>query len=203
MDEDFAEETTSLNKTFTSGASSSNSTTVALTTEPSPRIKMAGEDVFTEACVKTWQSSRIKAWESRYLSPETYYYRFVTPGEGQQMGAWSPKEHKLFMDRYEEWISNGWKIGASWGLFSTSIPHRVGYQCMNYYRKLVEKKKLEDPSYELVDGKLKQTKRQDAPGNDSNIPTSELGPDWEREDVKQLEKNVDSWLKQYHKRSGW
>jgi hypothetical protein len=31
------------------------------------RSKMVGEDVFTEACVKTWQGSRIKAWEHRYL----------------------------------------------------------------------------------------------------------------------------------------
>lgn len=29
--------------------------------------KRAGEDVFTKECVKTWQGSRIKAWESRYI----------------------------------------------------------------------------------------------------------------------------------------
>ncbi|CAO3636362.1 unnamed protein product [Cunninghamella echinulata] len=162
-------------------------------------MKSVGENVFTESCVKTWQVPRIKAWEGRYLNPEGYYYRFVTPGEGQQNGGWSTSEHKLFIKRYDEWIANGWKIGASWGLFSKAIPHRVGYQCMNYYRKLVENRKLKDPSYEIIDGKLKQTRKEVLIGT---TPTTELGSEWEQEYVKQIEKNVDMWLKQYHQRSG-
>lgn len=71
---------------------------------------------------------------------------------------------------------------------------------MNYYRKLLEKKTLKDSSYEVVDGKLKQTKRGDISGVDP--PTTVLGPDWESEHVKQMEKNVDMWLKQHHQRSG-
>jgi hypothetical protein len=71
---------------------------------------------------------------------------------------------------------------------------------MNYYRKLLEKKTLKDASYEVVDGKLKQTKKGDISGVDP--PTMVLGPDWESDHVKQVEKNVDMWLKQHHQRSG-
>ncbi|KAI7904042.1 uncharacterized protein BX663DRAFT_417228, partial [Cokeromyces recurvatus] len=161
---------------------------------------LIGEDVFTRDCVKTWQGSRIKAWENRFLSPEGYYYRFVLPGEGQQNGAWSAAEHRLFMNRYNEWMEKGYKIGASWGLFSKTIPHRVGYQCMNYYRKLVSEGKLKDDSYEIVDGKLKQTNKGFAPG--TIIPTTELGPEWKQEEIRQQEREVDGWLKEFHGRSG-
>ncbi|KAI9316691.1 hypothetical protein BX666DRAFT_1838732, partial [Dichotomocladium elegans] len=163
--------------------------------------KPVGEDVFTESCVKTWQTSRIKAWEGRYTNPEGYYFRFVVPREGQQNGGWSQSEHKLFMARYNEWISHGWKIGTSWGLFSRGIPHRVGYQCMNYYRKLVGENKIKDESYAIVDGKLKQVHKERAPTGE--VPTTELGAEWASDDVKQVEKDVDRWLKQYHSRSGF
>ncbi|KAJ2795474.1 hypothetical protein H4R21_005096, partial [Coemansia helicoidea] len=42
-------------------------------------------------------------------------------------------------------------IGANgqWGIFSMTIPGRVGYQCSNYYRYLVENRLLHDPNYVL------------------------------------------------------
>mmetsp|Transcript_7626 Transcript_7626/g.9454 ORF Transcript_7626/g.9454 Transcript_7626/m.9454 type:complete len:193 (-) Transcript_7626:53-631(-) len=40
-------------------------------------------------------------------------------------------------------------ISGKWGLFSMGIPGRVGYQCSNYYRHLVESGVIEDPNYEL------------------------------------------------------
>ncbi|KAG0164971.1 hypothetical protein DFQ30_009145 [Apophysomyces sp. BC1015] len=162
--------------------------------------KLVGEDVFARSCVKEWQGSRIKAWEGRYLNAEGYYYRFVVPGEGQRNGGWSKDEHKLFMGRYSEWISRGWKIGASWGLFSKGIPHRVGYQCMNYYRKLVSDNKIRDESYAMVDGKLKQIHKDRAPTGE--IPTTDIGSEWQLEDVKQVERDVDLWLREFHNRSG-
>ncbi|KAG2237699.1 hypothetical protein INT48_009637 [Thamnidium elegans] len=175
--------------------------------EPSPKStttttlkrKRVGEDVFTRESVKQWQGSRIKAWENRYMSPEGFYYRFVAPGEGQQNGGWSAQEQKLFMNRYNEWISKGYKIGSSWGLFSCGIPHRVGYQCMNYYRKLVSDGKLQDDSYITVDGKLKQTHKERLSGT---VPNTELGPEWKDPEVKEDEKNIDQWLKEFHGRSG-
>lgn len=70
---------------------------------------------------------------------------------------------------------------------------------MNYYRKLVENKKLKDESYEIIDGKLKQTRKDLLTGS---TPTTDLGSEWDDDYVKQIEKNVDAWLKQYHQRSG-
>lgn len=132
-------------------------------------------------------------------SPEGFYYRFVAPGEGQQNGGWSGQEQKLFMKRYEEWITNGWKIGSSWGLFSCGIPHRVGYQCMNFYRKLVSDGTLQDESYITIDGKLKQVHKERLSGI---VPSTELGPEWKDEEVREEEKNIDQWLKELHGRSG-
>lgn len=124
----------------------------------------------------------------------------IVPGEGQRNGVWTSSEHKLFMERYKEWMAKGWKIGASWGLFSKTIPHRVGYQCMNYYRRLVAEKKIHDPSYAMVDGKLKQVQKDRGTGGTPAI--SKLGEEWESEQVKEIERNVDRWLKEYHHRSG-
>ncbi|KAF7729339.1 hypothetical protein EC973_004595 [Apophysomyces ossiformis] len=162
--------------------------------------KLVGEDVFTRSSVKEWQAPRIKAWEGRYLRATITDSLWIVPGEGQRNGGWSREEHKLFMERYNEWISRGWKIGASWGLFSKEIPHRVGYQCMNYYRKLVSERKLQDESYAIIDGKLKQIHKDRAPGGE--IPTTDLGSEWDGEDVKEVERNVDLWLKEFHNRSG-
>ncbi|KAI8967373.1 hypothetical protein BDF20DRAFT_829740 [Mycotypha africana] len=156
-----------------------------------------GEDVFTRQSVKNWQEPRIKAWQSRYTSPEAFYFRFVTPGEGVKTGPWSPAEQALFMKRYNEWVEKEYKIGASWGMFSCAIPHRVGYQCMGNYRRLLSAGQLTDDSYETINGKLKQTNRGKPPGY--KVPVMDkLGPEWEDEEVKEIEKNVDQWVKEFH-----
>ncbi|KAL0082160.1 hypothetical protein J3Q64DRAFT_1633566 [Phycomyces blakesleeanus] len=158
-----------------------------------------GEDTFSEASVKEWQTPRIKAWESRRSTPETFYFRFVAPGEGQSNGKWSKEEHKCFMDRYEEWIASGRKMGHSWGLFSIKIPHRVGYQCMNYYRRLVRRGEIKDNAYDTTNGVLKHVGRERA---SVTISSTELGPEWETEHVKNIEKNVNNWIKEFHNSTG-
>ncbi|KAI9282345.1 hypothetical protein BY458DRAFT_428796 [Sporodiniella umbellata] len=171
--------------------------TLSVTEPPTKKRKRAGEDVFAREVVKTWQASRIKAWEARRVNPEAYYFRLVVPGYGQRNGIWSNTEHQLFMERYNEWISKGWKIGMAWGLFSVAIPHRVGYQCMNYYRKLVLDRRLEDSSYTVVDGKLKHVQKE---RGISGTPTVDDTAEWEDEDVKEIEKNVNQWIKEFHNR---
>ncbi|CAO3698124.1 unnamed protein product [Rhizopus stolonifer] len=172
--------------------------TLSMIEKPNLKRKRAGEDVFAKESVKTWQASRIKAWEARRVNPEAYYFRLVVPGYGQRNGGWSSSEHQLFMERYKEWISKGWKIGTAWGLFSIAIPHRVGYQCMNYYRKLVLDKRLEDSSYTVVDGKLKHVQKERSA---SGTPTADDSAEWETEAVKEIEKNVNQWIKDFHNRS--
>ena len=48
------------------------------------------------------------------------------------MGDWTDEEHALFLS-----TAAAFGCGDKWGLFSTYIPHRVGYQCSNYYRQVV------------------------------------------------------------------
>ncbi|KAF9976808.1 hypothetical protein BGZ73_007715 [Actinomortierella ambigua] len=91
-----------------------------------------------------WSEARIKAYSAIDKKPNTYYYRFNAPGEVQRKGAWTKEEQKLFHARLQE-------VGATgqWGIFSMAIPGRVGYQCSNYYRLLVETNQIQDPNYVL------------------------------------------------------
>ncbi|KAL6051980.1 Ubox domain containing protein [Balamuthia mandrillaris] len=89
-----------------------------------------------------WSGARIRAWKLIDKNPNAYYYRFNDPGVTQKNGKWSKEEKKLFMKRVEEFGVNG-----QWGLFSMAIPGRVGYQCSNFYRHLIETRQLTDPNY--------------------------------------------------------
>ncbi|KAF9982869.1 hypothetical protein BGZ65_002417 [Modicella reniformis] len=91
-----------------------------------------------------WSEARIKAYAAIDKKPNTYYYRFNAPGEVQRKGAWTKEERELFHYRLEEIGANG-----QWGIFSMTIPGRVGYQCSNYYRLLVETNQITDPNYVL------------------------------------------------------
>lgn len=46
-------------------------------------------------------------------------------------------------------------VNYEWGTFSMNIPGRVGYQCSNYYRALIQKGEIEDKNYFFENGKLK------------------------------------------------
>ncbi|RUO97022.1 hypothetical protein BC936DRAFT_141108, partial [Jimgerdemannia flammicorona] len=91
-----------------------------------------------------WSQARIRAYQMIDQNPNSYYYRFNAPGEVQRKGQWTEEEKKLFHKRLDEVGANG-----QWGLFSMSIPGRVGYQCSNFYRLLIETKKIHDPNYVL------------------------------------------------------
>jgi len=70
--------------------------------------------------------SDAKAFSSTQLqkNPNAYFYRHVAPGETQANGEWTEEEHQLFMDTAKKFGA-----GNKWGLFSSYIPQRVGYQC--------------------------------------------------------------------------
>ncbi|RKP13475.1 hypothetical protein BJ684DRAFT_16128 [Piptocephalis cylindrospora] len=98
-----------------------------------------------------WSAARIRAYQMREQNPNSYYYRFNDPGETQRTGVWSEVEKKLFFARLKEMGANG-----QWGIFSQTIPGRVGYQCSNFYRHLLETQVLHDPNYFLDEkGKAK------------------------------------------------
>ncbi|KAI8643084.1 hypothetical protein BD408DRAFT_343184 [Parasitella parasitica] len=91
-----------------------------------------------------WSSARIRAYQMAQQNPNSYYYRFNAPGEEQRKGKWTEEERTMFHQRLEQVGSNG-----QWGIFSIKIPGRVGYQCSNFYRLLVETNKIQDPNYVL------------------------------------------------------
>ena len=97
-----------------------------------------------EKAFQGWSSARIRAYQMIDENPNSYYYRFNAPGEEQRKGQWADDERKLFFKRLEEVGANG-----QWGIFAMKIPGRVGYQCSNFYRLLIETKQVEDPNYVL------------------------------------------------------
>lgn len=56
---------------------------------------------------------------------------------------------KLFYKRMAEVGVNG-----QWGVFAMAIPGRVGYQCSNFYRQLIESGEIKDDNY-VIDEKGK------------------------------------------------
>lgn len=111
--------------------------------------KLRLDDAISQGNMKGWSEARIRAWNCRFTNPNAYYYRFNPPNEEQKNGKWSKEEKALFFKRMEE-------IGVQgqWGIFSMGIPGRVGYQCANFYRYLIETGEIKDDRYVIGrDGK--------------------------------------------------
>ena len=86
------------------------------------RLKL--DDALANATdMEGWSDARIRAYQSLKSNPNTYFYRFNAPGETQRNGAWSKEEHEMFMRRLHDVGADG-----QWGIFSMTIPGRVGYQ---------------------------------------------------------------------------
>eukprot|EP01087_Luapelamoeba_hula_P017974 TRINITY_DN5727_c0_g1_i3.p1 TRINITY_DN5727_c0_g1~~TRINITY_DN5727_c0_g1_i3.p1 ORF type:complete len:318 (-),score=86.81 TRINITY_DN5727_c0_g1_i3:113-1066(-) len=152
--------------------------------------------VFDEEMVKKWSHARILAWHQRHSNPNAFYYRFTDPGVPQRSNDLNSEENDLFMERYFEFKDNGWRVGSSWGLFSKSIPGRVGYQCANYYRKLLKQRVLEDSNYTSTEeGNLKFAEGERQPRCELE---NTLNAVWQTERVKALERDVENWVRTYH-----
>ncbi|KAI8077939.1 uncharacterized protein B0P05DRAFT_543411 [Gilbertella persicaria] len=107
-------------------------------------LQQMQENQNTQDPFEGWSEARLRAYKMLDKNPNSYYYRFNAPGEQQQKGKWTKEEHQLFLDRLEELGAN-----SQWGIFSMAIPGRVGYQCSNYYRQMIESKQIYDPNYVL------------------------------------------------------
>jgi hypothetical protein len=79
-------------------------------------------------------TSNAKAFAATQLktNPNSYFYRHVGPDERQAQGEWTDEEHAAFLN-----IVKTWGCGDKWGLFSSHIPQRVGYQCSSYYTNVI------------------------------------------------------------------
>ena len=84
----------------------------------------------------------MKAFKEIDENPNAYYYRFNAPGEAQRNGQWSKAEEKEFFERMKQV-----PVNSQWGIFSMTIPGRVGYQCSNFYRFLIKQGRIKDDNY--------------------------------------------------------
>ncbi|KAG0360684.1 hypothetical protein BG005_010150 [Podila minutissima] len=79
-------------------------------------------------------------------NPNAYFYRHNEPGQEQWTGDWTLEEREIFLQ-----VAREHGCGDKWGLFASHIPHRVGYQCSNFYRQVVLPEGLVfDPNYEYT-----------------------------------------------------
>jgi hypothetical protein len=94
-------------------------------------------------------TSNAKAFAATQLktNPNSYFYRHVGPDERQAQGEWTDEEHAAFLN-----IVKTWGCGDKWGLFSSHIPQRVGYQCSSYYTNVII------PSGAVIDGRFRLTR---------------------------------------------
>lgn len=109
-----------------------------------------------KSCIKCPSGVNEEEWErwseakkKSFLNPEnknSFLYRNLPPGEKKRNGHWTPEEKQLFLKRLQEFRVKGLSE-KKWGLFSETIPGRVGYQCANFYRKLIAEGELDDNNY--------------------------------------------------------
>eukprot|EP00698_Gefionella_okellyi_P001637 TRINITY_DN11542_c0_g1_i1.p1 TRINITY_DN11542_c0_g1~~TRINITY_DN11542_c0_g1_i1.p1 ORF type:complete len:2102 (-),score=595.45 TRINITY_DN11542_c0_g1_i1:50-6355(-) len=154
---------------------------------------------FTREQVTKWSKARRQSWAIRHSNPNAYYYRFTDPNCVQRMGDWTAHEHQQFMERVEEFRVNAWHIGNSWGIFSLALPHRVGYQCSNYYRKLLQENVLSDPTYAYDEkGQFRQLNATRSDIEATCVAESEhrLTEVWQSEEVQEIEENVNAWIQE-------
>ncbi|KAG0182019.1 hypothetical protein DFQ29_006137 [Apophysomyces sp. BC1021] len=107
-------------------------------------LKQVDKTKNPEQAFEGWSQARVRAYQMIDQNPNSYYYRFNAPGEEQRKGPWSDTEKSLFFARLKEMGAN-----TQWGLFSMAVPGRVGYQCSNFYRLLIETNQVQDPNYVL------------------------------------------------------
>ncbi len=109
------------------------------------------------ACVRTRVAVRCLGRRRRHHDHRHHHHHrrrrhhhHIATTYRQATGAWTPAEHARFLARLAE-LGGGTEVDLQWGVFSMAIPGRVGYQCSNYYRKLVERGEIRDPNY-VLDG---------------------------------------------------
>ncbi|KAJ9061308.1 hypothetical protein DSO57_1021981 [Entomophthora muscae] len=102
-----------------------------------------------KSAMEGWSQARITAYQAIHTRPNSYYYRFNAPGEEQRTGPWTNAEKKLFLERVKEHGTD-----KDWGIFSMTIPGRVGYQCSSFYRLLIQRGEIKDHRY-VIDAKGK------------------------------------------------
>jgi len=103
------------------------------------------KEVAKAAKPRNWSSAKFIASKLFQKNPNAYFYRHLEPGLTQNLGDWDEEEKSLFLK-----IAKKFGCGDKWGIFSSYIPKRVGYQCANYYRQvIIQDGLIFDPNYKF------------------------------------------------------
>lgn len=90
---------------------------------------------------EVWDSysyARRESFSNMFKNPNSFFYRNRPPGDPQKMGGFTPEEEEQFIQRIN-YFRNELKVyDKLWGLFAVPLKGRLGYQCMNFYRHLIE-----------------------------------------------------------------
>lgn len=87
-----------------------------------------------------WSEAKRQAYDAMETNPNAFYYRHVAPGETKKTGPWDDSEKELFLKAMKMHPPSQGK----WGIFAQHIPGRVGYQCRNFYHRLLKSGELEE-----------------------------------------------------------
>lgn len=111
--------------------------------------------------VSLWSEAKRQSWASINTNPNAFFYRHCAPGEQKRNGAWDAHEKKLFLETMKVHPPSQ----GRWGLFAQHIPGRVGYQCRNYYHRLLESGEIKALPEELekMQRKRKTPSKQSTP----------------------------------------
>ncbi|OHT00899.1 hypothetical protein TRFO_32337 [Tritrichomonas foetus] len=92
----------------------------------------------TEEVWESYYPARRESFVKMFQNPNSFFYRNRPPGDPQIFGAFTSQEEELFIQRIN-YFRNDLKIyDRLWGLFAVPFKGRLGYQCMNFYRHLID-----------------------------------------------------------------
>lgn len=128
--------------------------------------------------VSLWSEAKRQSWASINTNPNAFFYRHCAPGEQKRNGAWDQHEKKLFLETMKVHPPSQ----GRWGLFAQHIPGRVGYQCRNFYHRLLESGEIKALPEEL---EKMQRKRKTPVKQTTKYPKIEINeePEVEQEEM--------------------
>ncbi|RUS19143.1 hypothetical protein BC937DRAFT_87939 [Endogone sp. FLAS-F59071] len=148
-------------------------------TSPVPVRPRGSEDAFSYESVKEWSKWRIKAWERRHTTQAS-------------TSSMVPSPPPTILPSCLASPGGARTLGAS-------DPHGTGYQCSGHYRRLITEGILKDEAYAVVEGKLKQVGRERTGGVVAG--TDGLSERWKTEQVREMERKVEAWLREVKMKS--
>lgn len=126
--------------------------------------------------VSLWSEAKRQSWASINTNPNAFFYRHCAPGEQKRNGAWDAHEKKLFLETMKVHPPSQ----GRWGLFAQHIPGRVGYQCRNFYHRLLESGEIKALPEELE--KMQRKRKTPAKQSTPKIEINEE-PEFDPEEI--------------------